>query len=131
MAENPYLSSNWNTATPLGQVATRHSGLGIASFVMALVTAVMEFALVMAAGMIEVSTPGGMDSNSPAAMVIGLGICSGGLLNLLAIALAVAAFFQSSRKKLFAVLGLAISGGLMLCLAGLFLIGYLAQNTGN
>jgi hypothetical protein len=131
MADNPYLSPNWETATPLNQVAMRHSGLGIASFVIALVAAVTEFALVMAAGIVEVSTPGGVESNAPVALVIGLGICGGGIFNLLAVALAIAALVQSNRKKLFAVLGLVISGGLMLCVAGLFVLGYLAQNTGN
>jgi len=50
----------------------KHSGLGIASFVTAIVSGILIFILTVAAGVIHASSPGGMDDKSPAAVVIGL-----------------------------------------------------------
>ena len=86
-------------------VNTRHSGFGIASFVIACVSAVLIFVLLLVAGVIESSTPGGMDEQSPVAIAIGLAAIVFVFLALVGLGLGIAGLFQSERKKVFAVLG--------------------------
>jgi hypothetical protein len=90
-------------------VELRHSGLGIASFILSLVVGCFLFLLVVTAGVMEVSTPGGMDENSPLTVVLGLLIIGGMFAALVAFALGVAGLFQPSRAKVFAVLGAVFS----------------------
>ena len=104
----------------------RHSRRGIASFVLAAATGLFMFALVALAGIIEVSTPGGMDEESPAAIVIGLLFILGGCLCLAGLGLGVAGLFDGNRKRVFSVLGLTfnaltILGVLVLLVVGLAL----------
>jgi hypothetical protein len=84
---------------------TRHSGFGIASFVIACVSAVLIFILLLVAGVIESSTPGGMDENSPVTIAIGLLAIVFVFLSLVGLGLGIAGLFQSERRKVFAVLG--------------------------
>ena len=100
----------------------RHSGLGIASFVVGLLAGIVEFAILAAAGVIEVSTPGGMDENSPAAVLIGLGLLAGLALSLLGVGLGIGGLTQR-RKKVFAVLGVVVSLLVTLAVAGLLVVG--------
>ena len=88
-----------------------HSGLGIASCIIGVLAGLIEVAIVAIAGMIEVSTPGGMDENSPEAILIGLGV--GGLMQ--------------RRKKLFAVLGVLVSLFVTCGVAGLFVLGLMTE----
>jgi hypothetical protein len=87
----------------------KHSGLGIASFVISILAGVAIFLLVAAAGVLEATTPGGMDEKAPAAILLGLGIIALVLLDLVALALGIAAFFQADRNKIFAILGTIFS----------------------
>ena len=103
---------------------TKHSGLGIASFAIAITTGLILFFLVATAGFLEVTTPGGIDENSPAAVLMGLALFGGLLLDMLGLALGVAGICQRDRSKLFAVLGVVISsavlfGALLLIIVGL------------
>src|SRR5262249_14243521 len=86
----------------------KHSGLGIASFVIAVTVGLLEFVLLAIAGVLEVTTPGGIDENSPVAVVLGLTLLAGLLVNILGIGLGIAGLCESYRKKLFAVLGVVI-----------------------
>lgn len=101
----------------------RHSGLGIASLLLALVTGVMMFVLIAAAGYIEVTTPGGIDEESATAVMLGLGLIGVGLLDVLAVILGIAALLQPERRKVLAVLGLVIGAGSLLGMAGLMVLG--------
>lgn len=101
----------------------KQSGLGIASFIIAILVGLSAVALVVIAGMIEVSTPGGMDDQSPAAMIIGLGVFAIVGLCMLGIGLGVAGFFQPHRTRIFCVLGVAFNGLVILGLAGLIVVG--------
>ena len=103
---------------------SKHSGFGIASFVIALVVGVLEFVLIVAAGILESTTPGGIDENSPIAIVLGLVMIGGFLLDLLAIIFGIVGLCQHNRSKIFAILGLVIgclvvAGCLLLIVAGL------------
>jgi hypothetical protein len=98
-----------------GAAKMRHSGLGIASFVISCVCAVLILVLLIVAGVMEVSTPGGVSEESPVVIVVGLLLIFFVFLALVGLGLGIAGLFQSERKKAFAVLGtvfgLATVGG--------------------
>lgn len=104
----------------------RHSGLGIASFILSLGGGVLMFLLIVLAGVAELSTPGGMDEGAPATVMIGLGIIGAGLVELVALALGVAGVLQRDRRRVLAILGLVFSCGALLGTAGLLLLGLLS-----
>lgn len=106
--------------------ALSHSGLGIASCIIGVLAGLIEIAIVTIAGMIEVSAPGGMDENSPEAIMIGLGLFAGLGIAMLGIGLGVGGLMQR-RKKLFAVLGVLISLFVTCGVAGLFVLGLMTE----
>lgn len=101
----------------------RHSRLGIASFVIAIVLTVAYAIEFVVAGILEASTPGGMDEESPEAILIGLSIFGAGLVNLVGVALGIAGLCTANHKRLFAILGLAFNVALLLGVCGLIAIG--------
>ncbi|MDF9827280.1 hypothetical protein M2103_001990 [Ereboglobus sp. PH5-5] len=103
-----------------------HSGLGIASFVLSIISGMALFCVVLAAGVIESSTPGGMDESSPQAMVVGLFLFAFMGLALLAAGLGVGGLCQKNRRKIFAILGVAFSGAAIVLVMGLMIFGLMA-----
>ncbi|MGN5518756.1 hypothetical protein VF673_07705 [Halopseudomonas sp. Lyrl_26] len=100
----------------------KHSGVGIASFVTSIVAGVLIFLLVIIAGVLEVSTPGGMDEESIAAVLIGLFLFAFLGAELLALGLGIGGLIQKDRKKIFAILGVVFSAtALLITLFILFL----------
>jgi hypothetical protein len=108
----------------------RHSGPGIASFVIALLVGVAVLILVVAAGVIEASTPGGMDEESPVVIAIGLGIFAAVFGALIGGVLGIVGVAQGDRRKTFAVLGLVLNGLVVVGLVFLVIIGLAAQGAG-
>lgn len=90
-------------------MAEKHSGLGIASFISSIVAGILIFILIVIAGVMEVSTPGGVDEKSAEAVIVGLFIFAFLFLCLVALGLGIAGLIQKDRKKLFAVLGAIFS----------------------
>jgi hypothetical protein len=86
----------------------KHSGLGIASFITSIVSGILIFLLIVIAGAMEVSTPGGMDEKSAGAMMVGLFFVFLGA-SLVALGLGIAGLLQKDRKKIFAILGTIFS----------------------
>jgi hypothetical protein len=105
---------------------SRRNGLGLASFVLALVSGLIEFGFVVAAGVIEASQPGGVDAESPTAVVIGLGVLGGLLLTLAGFCLGIGSFFLPNRDRLFGSLGVALNGVILLGVVALLVIGMAA-----
>ena len=103
----------------------QHSGLGIASFILALVSGLSVIALIVVAGFMEASTPGGVDEDDPAVIVLGLTVCAGAIAAVVGLALGIAGAVQRHRKKVFAVLGLVFNALVVLSVAGLMVIGML------
>ena len=100
----------------------KHSGVGIASFVTSIVAGVLIFLLVIIAGFLEVSTPGGMDEESIAAVLIGLFLFAFLGAELVALGLGIGGLIQKDRKKIFAILGVVFSAtALLITLFILFL----------
>jgi len=64
---------------------TPHSGMGIAAFITALCGAVLMLGLIVIAGIIETTTPGGMEETSMSAILVGLGLMCTALMQLVAL----------------------------------------------
>lgn len=81
------------------------------------------FLLLIIAGVMETSTPGGMDEESAGAVIIGLLLFAlvGALLA--AIGLGIAGLVQGNRKKIFAILGTVFSTAILLGTLFLLLVG--------
>ena len=105
---------------------TPHSGMGIAAFITAVCGAVLMLGLVVIAGIIETTTPGGMEETSMSAILVGLGLMLTALMQLVAFGLGVAGALQADRRRVFAVLGLVFSIGSMLGVVLLLVIGSLS-----
>ncbi len=104
----------------------RHSGLGISSFIISTAIGVLMFLLFVIAGVLETSTPGGMDENSVEAMLVGLFLIAFLLMDLVALGLGVGGLFQRDRRKVFAVLGVVFSVGTVAITLLFLLIGMMA-----
>ena len=96
----------WDLEAPISP----HSGLGITALVLSVLCGVSMFGLVLLAGIMEASTPGGINEESPEAIMLGLCILGGILLSFIGLGLGIAGLFQGNRKKLFAVLGVIFNG---------------------
>jgi len=101
---NPYQSYGQHYAVAPGQ-----SGMGIASLVLSVLAGFGLILLILVAGAIEASTPGGMAEDSPAAIIIGLLLLLDMLLLLVSLGLGVASLFHANRKKLTGILGIIFS----------------------
>ncbi len=87
----------------------RHSGLGIASFITGTAAMVLMFLLLVVAGALEASTPGGMDEQSAAAVIVGSFLILFILTSVVALGLGIAGLFQRERRKVFPILGTVFS----------------------
>nr|WP_143592036.1 hypothetical protein [Stenotrophomonas maltophilia] len=105
---------------------TPHSGMGIAAFITALCGAVLMLGLIVVAGIIETTTPGGMEETSMSAILVGLGLMGTALMQLVAFGLGIAGAVQADRRRVFAVLGLVLSISSMLGVVLLMIIGSLS-----
>ena len=105
----------------------RHSGLGVASFVIAIVGFVAVLILFGYAGYVEVTTEGGMDEDSAVAFVIGFCFLATGVAILVGLVLGLTGLFQKKRKRIFAALGLGINVIVLLVSAGVLWLGFNAD----
>lgn len=120
---NPY-TPTW-TRPPMFAApdAMKHSRLGIVSFVMGLVIGLGEFAMIIIAGVMEVTTPGGVDEQSPQVMMLGLVIIAGMLGALVGAVLGIIGLTERNRYKAYPVVGLAFNGLILLGVIALMAIG--------
>ena len=105
------------------EVSMKHSGIGIASFSMSVGILIVTFVLVVVAGVMEASTPGGINEESPAAIMLGLSIIGMVLLNIVAFGLGIGTMFQKDRKKLFGILGMSFSALTIVGIISLIMFG--------
>lgn len=123
--QNPYASP---TADSFRQQAAeswgkRHSGLGIASFVIALGGGVGEFALVVITAVLMAHRPGRVNPPAVTVILLGLGILGGIALHFVGVGLGIAALFQRDRTKIFAILGLIFNALVVISICGMMAIG--------
>jgi hypothetical protein len=105
----------------------KHSMLGIASFVLSLLTGFALFALIVVAGVLETTTPGGLDENSPVAVIVGLFLFAGVGVEVVAIGLGIAGMFQKNCKIVFAILGTVFSALALLGVVGIIVLGLMME----
>ncbi len=110
-----------------GQPLRKHSGLGIASFVISIIAALITFVLVVMAGVMTVKAGGQMDEQSPHAVVLGCSILAAGFLYLVGIGLAIGGLCQRNRYRVFPILGLVLNLLFVLGIVGLMVIGLVAS----
>lgn len=113
----------YGTHPQWGRQPPAQSGVGVTSFVLAMIGGIALLSLVVVAGVMETQTPGGMEEQSPQAIAVGMGILVGLVVNVVGVVLGIVAVFQPDRKKVFAVLGLTFNALILLAIAGLMVIG--------
>jgi len=101
----------------------KHSGLGIASFIISLGTGVATFFLFAVLGAMEYSKPGSLDEESPAAMMAGVLILGFVMADIIALVLGIIGALQKDRKPIFAILGSVLSGLALLGMLGIIVLG--------
>lgn len=101
----------------------RHSGLGIASFVMSVVFGIGTLLVFAYAGMKEVSTPGGIPEDSVLSMSIGLVMMLMWLLLFVGTVLGLVGLFEKNRRKVFPALGVAFNLGMLAVSVLLIVVG--------
>ena len=80
------------------------------------------------AGILESSSPGGMDEKSAVAIIIGFGIIGLLGLDLVAAGLGIAGMLQKHRKRLFALLGTIFSSAAIVCTLMLMIVGLIVRH---
>lgn len=121
MQENPYGFSGFTQ-----QVAApepKHSGVGITSFVLSLLSGFGMFVMCGVAVYMAMKAPGGMADDDPMVILLGLAVIGLGMTQVFAFILGAVALFQPNRKRIFAVLGTIFSLMAMLCIVGLIILG--------
>lgn len=101
----------------------KHSGLGIASFIVSIAAGVCIFFTFVIAGAIEATTPGGINEESATAVVIGLLLVIFLFAALVSLGLGIGGLLQKERKKVFAILGTVFSAAIILCTVALIALG--------
>lgn len=99
--------------------APRHSGLGIASFMISMVIIGFFFFLLFLAVIIAVISPGLADTNSMLIRILGTFFMFASLANLVGLVLGIAAMRQIDRKKVFSILGLVFN---LMIIAGMIVL---------
>ena len=88
----------------------KHSGMGIASFIISLVIGVGVFLAIVIAGVIKVANPESLHNESIGTALLGLFIIGCLFINLIGIGLGIAGLVQKNRKRIFSILGTIING---------------------
>ena len=101
----------------------KHSGLGIASFIISIVSSISTFMLIVIAGVMETSRSGGIDEESVGAVMVGLFILAFLFVSLVALGLGIAGLIQKDRKKVYAIIGTVFSALTFLGTTSLIIIG--------
>ncbi len=105
------------------QAPRKHSGIGIASFVMGLIDLVLFFVMVLMAVGVAASAGGQVDEHAPATIMLGLFVIFIGLVCLIGTGLGVGSVLQKQRRRVFGIIGLCLNGGVLLLILLMMVIG--------
>ncbi|MCD6309870.1 MAG: hypothetical protein J7M18_04100 [Candidatus Eremiobacteraeota bacterium] len=114
-------------ATGSGELPEKHSGLGIASFVISIAVGIifiLSFIIMGTIVAIEGKIP---EPTSPVAIISGLIMMLGFVGLLVGAGLGIAGLFEKNRKKIFSILGLIFNAGIFLVFIILMIIGLLTR----
>lgn len=103
----------------------KHSGVGIASFVLAMLSMVGFMGLMVMAVLMELGSPGSLEGESPALVLLGLGVLLCMLLIIVGIVLGIVGLLMPGYRRLYSGLGLGLNCLWLLLLFGLMLLGSL------
>ncbi len=123
---DPYRSPQWPHERPVVvnyDLRLRHSGVGIASFVISLVAGLLLVIMIGVCSYLVASRHGEVNEESPEAVAVGLTMLGSLFAELVALVLGIIGLAQRDRKKIFAILGTVFSGLALLGLGGLLLLG--------
>lgn len=126
MSQNPYRSPYDPLLSKPGAFvssAPKHSGLGIASFILALISGVMLFAMIGVATYFAATQGDQFDEESTPAILVGLGIIGGLGVAVIGGGLGLAGLVQPGRNKVFAVLGLTFNTLVFVAVCGIMGLG--------
>ena len=128
--ENPFETPSHDPRNDEGFLleprSAKHSVLGMLSLGIAVLAGLMEFALIVAAGVMAAQAGGDLDPESPALIMLGLGILAGFPLCLLGLGLGIGGLAESGRSKVFPVLGMVFNLLVLLGVGGVMVIGMVA-----
>ena len=102
-------------------ITQKHSGFGIASFIIAIIQGVTTAVVVILASVFAAKEP--QSENEVALAIIGLAIFGGIFAHLVGLGLGIAGVVQKDRKKVFSILGLIFNIVAVITIALLMIIG--------
>lgn len=123
--ENSYINSM--TSEPALPMNKKHSGPGIASFVLSMFSLLGYIASVALIGAMIAPQLSPESLNSPSEELVqiigsvGLLVILFIILNIIGVILSIIGVILKNRKKIFAILGLIINGVIILCLTSFFI----------
>lgn len=104
----------------------KSSGLGIASFVIALLAGSIVFSIVIYGIVMEVRAPGWIDEETPDEMILALLVFGSLALSCVGLVLGITGLVQIGRSKVFPVLGVGFNAIIILGVIGVIVLGVLA-----
>lgn len=101
-------------------IEQKHSGVGIASFIVSVIIAIGMLALFVCAAILHGH---GRDGSYPGQAIVGIVVIFLFFGDLAALGLGIACIFEKQRKKIFGILGLSFSALTILGTIGLVILG--------
>jgi hypothetical protein len=101
--------------------------LGIAACIGSAVAGVAFFALVVIAGVLEESTPGGIPEDDPLLATLGLAMMGLMLLDVVALGLGIGGLLQPDRNRALPIVGIVLSAVVLLMGVGLIALGMMME----
>ncbi len=112
-----------STLRASGPPAQPHSRVGISALVLAVGVTVAVAVLLAVATLVGTRSPGGMDADSPLAILVGLALIGAMALELLALALGAVALCLPGQRRLFPLLAVVLATAGLTGLFALVLLG--------
>jgi len=101
----------------------KHSGLGIASFILSCISGFCLFFTILEAGIIEASNQGESNDNTSLLMFVGFSVLAFLFVALIASGLGIAGLIQKDRNKIYAVFGTIFSASAILVTLYILVVG--------
>jgi hypothetical protein len=101
----------------------KHSGLGIASFILSCISGFCLFFTIFVAGIIEASNQGESNDNTSLLMLVGFSVLAFLFVALIASGLGIAGLIQKDRNKIYAVFGTIFSASAILVTLYILVVG--------